>query len=189
MPTKFFVLIGANLCGTLYLHKDTPRKVMRTFELKSKNAAAVYENREPCHLIALIQLGINCTCMILFHRSWWCFLFGIIVALLGYSGSRMPATHKRITLIHLYFLGNWAMLLLQMISMALLIGRISAWNSFNIWKCFLLLSKSFILSAQFYFTYLGMQRSQAYRAELWRNPPPIEKTTLDAGSGHSSLVI
>ncbi|KAL0583948.1 hypothetical protein ABG067_006216 [Albugo candida] len=162
---------------------------MKPFEFTTKNAAAVYENRESCHLIALIQLGINCTCLILFHRFWWCFCLGVIVALLGYFGSGVPATQKKITLIHFYFLGNAALLLLQMMSVALLIGSISAWKSFNMWKCFLLLSRSFILSAQFYFTYLGMQRSQAYRAELWRNPPPVERTSLDAGSGHLNLVI
>lgn len=134
----------------------------------------VYENRDACNLIALLQLGVTIISFLFTYTVWWSGFFGIIVALMGYYGSVEPVIQSKVSFIQFYYFGNCFMLLLQCISGILLLVLVGEWTKFDLWAWMVLVFGSMSFVVQIYVTYLAMQRSHAYRAELMRNPPPSE---------------
>ncbi|CEG46373.1 uncharacterized protein PHALS_02776 [Plasmopara halstedii] len=118
-------------------------------DLERDGFGFLYENRDPCNAIALLQLGVTLVSFFFTYTVWWSGLFGIIVASIGYYGSVQPVIQSKVSFIQFYYFGNCFMLMLQAISAVML---------------YLLI----------FITYVAIQRSYAYRAELMRNPPPAE---------------
>ncbi|DAZ95980.1 TPA: hypothetical protein N0F65_009281 [Lagenidium giganteum] len=134
----------------------------------------LYENRDACNLIALLQLGVTIVSFLFTYTVWWCGFFGVIVALMGYYGSVEPVIQSKVSFIQFYYFGNCFMLVLQCVSGVLILVLISEWKAFDLWAWLVLVFGSMSFAVQIYVTYIAVQRSHAYRAELMRNPPPAE---------------
>ncbi|RLN97882.1 hypothetical protein BBJ28_00024870 [Nothophytophthora sp. Chile5] len=112
----------------------------------------LYENRDPCNAIALLQLGVTLISFFFTYTVWWCGLFGVIVAAMGYYGSVQPVIQSKVSFIqflrswladilssnHLggsvqYYFGNCFMLVLQAISAVVLFVLVSEWEDFDLW--------------------------------------------------------
>lgn len=61
----------------------------------------LYENRDPCNAIALLQLAITTGSFFFTYTVWWSGLFGIIVAAMGYYGSVQPVIQSKVSFIQL----------------------------------------------------------------------------------------
>ena len=135
----------------------------------------LYEHREPCNQIAIIQVVYFCVAFIFTYPVWWCGLFSILVAIAGYYGSRTPVIQGKVSFVQFYYYGNWFLLFLQIISIVLLIVIVGA-QSKNIsgWEWTVVVLGVITLTFSLYLTYLAMTRARSYRAELMRNPPPVE---------------
>lgn len=59
----------------------------------------LYENREPCNTIALLQLGITVVSFAFTYTVWWAGLFGVIVAAMGYYGSVQPVIQSKVSFV------------------------------------------------------------------------------------------
>ncbi|RLN49806.1 hypothetical protein BBJ28_00013678 [Nothophytophthora sp. Chile5] len=167
----------------------------------------LYENRDPCNAIALLQLGVTLISFFFTYTVWWCGLFGVIVAAMGYYGSVQPVIQSKVSFIHCdpglltpslpmyvggseqYYFGNCFMLVLQAISAVVLFVLVSEWEDFDLWGWGVLVFGTLSFGVQLFVTvcphcrYAAIQRSHAYRAELMRNPPPAENVY---GSGSSN---
>lgn len=61
--------------------------------------AFLYEYREPCNTIALLQLGVTTLTFVFTYTVWWAGLFGVIVAAMGYYGSVQPVIQSKVSFI------------------------------------------------------------------------------------------
>ncbi|ETI45073.1 hypothetical protein F441_10190 [Phytophthora nicotianae CJ01A1] len=134
----------------------------------------LYENRDPCNAIALLQLGVTLVSFFFTYTVWWSGLFGVIVAAMGYYGSVQPVIQSKVSFIQFYYFGNCFMLLLQAISAVVLFILVSEWKNFDAWAWGVIIFGTLSFGVQLFVTYVAIQRSHAYRAELMRNPPPAE---------------
>ncbi|GLE03295.1 hypothetical protein PINS_up012185 [Pythium insidiosum] len=134
----------------------------------------VYEYRDPCNAIALVQLAATAISLIFTYPVWWVGFFGLIVAAMGYYGSVEPVIQSKVSFVQFYYFGNCFMLLLQGFSAMILLILVSEWEDFDLWSWVVLVIGSLCLGLQICVTYIAVQRSQSYRAELMRNPPPAE---------------
>ncbi|TMW69431.1 hypothetical protein Poli38472_001587 [Pythium oligandrum] len=143
-------------------------------DLEGGHFGLVYENRDPCNVIALVQLAVTLLSFFFTYPVWWAGLFGVIVAAMGYYGSVQPVIQSKVSFIQFYYFGNCFMLVLQTLSAVVLLILVSEWDDLDWWAWFVLIFGSLSLALQVGVTYIAMQRSHAYRAELMRNPPPAE---------------
>ncbi|KAF4318684.1 hypothetical protein BBO99_00007154 [Phytophthora kernoviae] len=143
----------------------------------------LYENRDPCNAIALLQLGVTLVSFFFTYTVWWSGLFGVIVASMGYYGSVQPVIQSKVSFIQFYYFGNCFMLLLQAISAVVLFILVSEWKDFDTWGWGILVFGTLSFGVQLFVTYVAIQRSHAYRAELMRNPPPAENVYGPSSGG------
>ncbi|KAF1336527.1 hypothetical protein FI667_g495, partial [Globisporangium splendens] len=144
----------------------------------------LYENREPCNTIALLQLGVTVVSFAFTYTVWWAGLFGVIVAAMGYYGSVQPVIQSKVSFIQFYYFGNCFMLLLQGFSAVVLLILVGEWEDFDVWAWIVLIVGSMAFALLIYITCVAIERSHAYRAELMRNPPPAENIYGASSSGH-----
>ncbi|KAG2929659.1 hypothetical protein PC115_g6785 [Phytophthora cactorum] len=143
----------------------------------------LYENRDPCNAIALLQLGVTLISFFFTYTVWWSGLFGVIVAAMGYYGSVQPVIQSKVSFIQFYYFGNCFMLLLQAISAVVLFILVSEWKDFDAWAWGVIIFGTLSFGVQLFVTYVAIQRSHAYRAELMRNPPPAENVYGGTSNG------
>jgi hypothetical protein len=74
---------------------------MADFERGLDQFSFLYENREPCNTIAVLQLGVTVASFIFTYPVWWSGIFGIIVGAVGYYGSVQPVIQSKVSFVQL----------------------------------------------------------------------------------------
>ncbi|OQR82477.1 hypothetical protein ACHHYP_15953 [Achlya hypogyna] len=143
-------------------------------DFEAAQAHFLYEHREPCSQIALIQIVTFAISFIFTYVAWWSGLFGLLVAMVGYYGCLTPVVQSKVSFIQFYYFGNCFILLLQALSAIVLIVVVSEWVIITAWGWVVIVLGTVCFIFQIYITYMAVQRSHSYRAELMRNPPPAE---------------
>nr|CCA27334.1 transmembrane protein putative [Albugo laibachii Nc14] len=156
---------------------------MNGYDRISDQYGFLYEFRDPCNAASILQLGVFLLSFVVTYPVWWCGIIGIIVSLIGYYGSKQPVVQNKVSFIHFYYFSNYFLLLLELSSLVLLVLLVSKWSAMDGWAWFVIAFGCIALALEFYVTYMAMQRSHAYRAELTRNPPP----NVNAYTGTDSL--
>ncbi|KAF0684949.1 Aste57867_23106 [Aphanomyces stellatus] len=143
-------------------------------DYESAQAHFLYEHREPCSQIAVVQAVVFLVSFVFTYLTWWGGLFGLVVAAVGYYGTLTPVVQSKVSFIQFYYFGNCFILLLQILSAIVLVVVVSEWPVITGWGWVIIVLGTVSYMTQIYLTYIAIQRSHSYRAELMRSPPPAE---------------
>lgn len=104
--------------------KDNQRhaQIVAMSDLERAEFSFLYENREPCNTIALLQLGATVLTFTFTYTVWWAGLFGVIVAAMGYYGSVQPVIQSKVSFIQFVRLPLCLYLLLLLRVVALIVS-------------------------------------------------------------------
>lgn len=68
----------------------------------------LYEHRDACNTMALLQLGVIVASFAFTYTVWWAGLFGVIVAAMGYYGSVEPVIQSKVSFVQ--FVRPWLLI-------------------------------------------------------------------------------
>ncbi|RHY26245.1 hypothetical protein DYB37_002092 [Aphanomyces astaci] len=132
-------------------------------DYESAQAHFLYEHREPCSQIAVVQIAVFFVSFVFTYLTWWAGLFGLLVAAVGYYGTLTPVVQSKVSFIQFVLLSS-----------IVLVVVVSEWPVITSWGWVVIVLGTVSYIFQIYLTYIAIQRSFSYRAELMRSPPPAE---------------
>ncbi|RHX99188.1 hypothetical protein DYB36_013307 [Aphanomyces astaci] len=132
-------------------------------DYESAQAHFLYEHREPCSQIAVVQIAVFFVSFVFTYLTWWAGLFGLLVAAVGYYGTLTPVVQSKVSFIQFVLLSS-----------IVLVVVVSEWPVITSWGWVVVVLGTVSYIFQIYLTYIAIQRSFSYRAELMRSPPPAE---------------
>ena len=68
-------------------------------DLENAQNQFLYEHRESCNQIAVVQMLVFVLSFIFTYNVWWSGLFGLLVAFVGYYGSLSPVVQSKVSFI------------------------------------------------------------------------------------------
>lgn len=68
-------------------------------DLEGAQSQFLYEHRETCNQIAVVQVVVFVLSFIFTYSVWWSGLFGLLVAVVGYYGSLSPVVQSKVSFI------------------------------------------------------------------------------------------